>query len=81
MGKCSFGQLTDFGLANLKLFIRTNTIIKVSFYLSLQNTDVRIRLANVVTVHNEGVYNWHTIILPDWTLKKRALSNFAFQHC
>ena len=58
MGKCSFGQLTDFGLANLKLFNRTNTIIKVSFYLSLQNTDVRIRLANVVTVHNEGVYNW-----------------------
>ena len=23
----------------------------------------------------------HTVILPDWTLKKWGLSNFAFQHC
>ena len=23
----------------------------------------------------------HTIILPDWTPQKWALSNFAFQHC
>ena len=23
----------------------------------------------------------HTVILPDWTLQKRALSSFAFQHC
>ena len=47
MGKCSFGQLTDFGLANLKLFNRTNTIIKVSFYLSIHYTDVGIKVVNV----------------------------------
>ena len=27
------------------------------------------------------VHSAHTAILPDWTLKKWGLSNFAFQHC
>ena len=28
-----------------------------------------------------GCCSHHTVILPDWTLKKWGLSNFAFQHC
>ena len=29
----------------------------------------------------QGVFPTHTVILPDWTLKKWGHSNFAFQHC
>ena len=28
-----------------------------------------------------ATHSWHTVILPDWNLKKWGLCNFAFQHC
>ena len=30
-------------------------------------------------VENDKIYIAHTVILPDWTLKKGGLSNFSFQ--
>ena len=62
-----------------------------SIYLSLLNKKTSkvqhlcdFVLANYVNCFYVNV-NWcqcgHTVILPDWTLIKWGLSNFAFQHC
>ena len=48
--------------------------------------DIPFTKVNYVWFYNDrnkifSTYWLQTVILPDWTIEKRALSNFPFQHC
>ena len=67
--------------------VTANWVIIWKTFFKLLQFHFCFKLHNVKKCHRhlaiilEDHHQSHTIILPDWTLKKRALSNFAFQHC
>ena len=76
--KCSFKnyfpQCGITGENNLEIVEQSQTMSKGTTFPTSKNCNYILQWENEVRTST-----YHTVILPDWTLKKWALSSFAFQ--